>query len=166
MAEQAFEARKAELKEDGQAGRWFTPLKLHVLPRLGKTPVEEIDQNDIKLTLAPIWHTKADTAQKAMQRLGIVLTYAAAMGLDVDLQATDKAKALDAANEPAGLDIDAMMGTYFGGDMESGFAMSGQVQGRIHSVEPVADILQRAWADCQSVLRTLGTAAADASISK
>jgi enoyl-[acyl-carrier protein] reductase II len=79
---------------------------------------------------------------------------------------TDKAKALDAGNEPAALDIDAMMGTYFGGDMESGFAMSGQVQGRIHSVEPVADVLTSTWEDCQSVLRTLGTAAAEDSISK
>jgi len=80
--------------------------------------------------------------------------------------ATQKATALDAANEPASLDIEAMMGTYFGGDMESGFAMSGQVQGRIHSVEPVADVLRRTWDDCQSILRTLGTAAADDSISK
>ena len=79
--------------------------------------------------------------------------------------ATQKATALDAANEPASLDIEAMMGTYFGGDMESGFAMSGQVQGRIHAVEPVADVLREAWDDCQSVLRTLGTAAAEGSIS-
>ncbi len=80
--------------------------------------------------------------------------------------ASEKARALDAANEPAQLAPDAMMGTYFGGDMESGFAMSGQVQGRIHSVEPVAEILRRAWSDCQSVLRALGTSVADGSISK
>ena len=79
--------------------------------------------------------------------------------------ASDKARALEAANEPAALDIDAMMGTYFGGDMESGFAMSGQVQGRIDAVRPVADVLREAWDDCQSVLRTLGTAAAEGSIS-
>ena len=79
--------------------------------------------------------------------------------------ASDKAKALEAANEPAALDIDAMMGTYFGGDMESGFAMSGQVQGRIDTIRPVADVLREAWDDCQSVLRTLGTAAAEGSIS-
>lgn len=94
VAEQAFEARKAELKGDGLAGRWFTPLKLHVLPKLGRIPIEEIDQKDIKNTLAPIWHSKADTARKAMNRLSIVLRYGAAMGLDVDLQATDKAKEL------------------------------------------------------------------------
>ncbi|MZR29653.1 tyrosine-type recombinase/integrase [Sneathiella litorea] len=90
----AFEARKAELKGDGTAGRWLSPLTLHVLPKLGRMPVTDLDQRDIRDTLAPIWHVKADTARKAMNRLSIVLRHAAALGLDVDLQATDKAKAL------------------------------------------------------------------------
>lgn len=94
VAKEAFEARKAELREDGKAGRWFTPLELHVLPKLGKVPVEDIDQRDIKNTLGEIWDTKAETARKAMNRLNIVFQHAAAMGLDVDLQATQKAKAL------------------------------------------------------------------------
>ncbi|MGK7652425.1 tyrosine-type recombinase/integrase [Roseovarius sp. B08] len=94
VAAEAFEARKAQLKGDGIAGRWFSPLELHVLPKLGKVPVEDIDQRDIKNTLEPIWHSKADTAQKALNRLNIVLQHAAAMGLDVDMQATQKAKAL------------------------------------------------------------------------
>ncbi|MCX8955453.1 site-specific integrase, partial [Ruegeria sp. NA] len=41
-----------------------------------------------------IWHLKAETASKAMDRLGICLKHAAALGLDVDLQATMKARAL------------------------------------------------------------------------
>lgn len=90
----AFEARKAELKGDGKAGRWLSPLENHVLPKLGKVPMTELDQRDIRDTLAPIWHTKADTARKAMNRLSIVFRHAAALGLDVDLQATEKAKAL------------------------------------------------------------------------
>ncbi|WP_298910110.1 site-specific integrase [uncultured Aliiroseovarius sp.] len=94
VAKEAYEARKAELKNDGKSGRWFSPLALHVLPKLGKVPIEEIDQQDIKNTLAPIWHSKGETAQKAMSRLGIVMQYGAAMGLDVDIQATTKAKAL------------------------------------------------------------------------
>jgi integrase len=94
IAEDAFNSRKAELKGDGEAGRWFSPLKLYVLPKLGKVPVADIDQTDIRDALAPIWHTKADTAKKALNRLGICLTHAAALGLDVDLQATEKAKAL------------------------------------------------------------------------
>jgi len=94
VALDAFESRKAELKGDGKAGRWYSPLELHVLPKLGKVPVADIDQKDIRDTLAPIWHTKADTARKAMNRLSIVLRHAAALGLEVDLQATEKAKAL------------------------------------------------------------------------
>jgi len=94
VALDAFESRKAELKGDGKAGRWFSPLELHVLPKLGKVPVADISQIDIRDTLKPIWHAKADTARKALNRLSIVLKYAAALGLDVDLQATDKAKAL------------------------------------------------------------------------
>ncbi|GGE20587.1 integrase [Primorskyibacter flagellatus] len=94
IALDAFESRKAELKGDGKAGRWFSPLELHVLPKLGKVPVAEIDQRDIRDTLAPIWHDKADTAKKAMNRLSIVMRHAAALGLEVDLQATEKAKAL------------------------------------------------------------------------
>ncbi|MER9459702.1 integrase arm-type DNA-binding domain-containing protein [Mesorhizobium sp. M0387] len=94
IALDAFESRKAELKGDGVAGRWFSPLEIHILPKLGKVPVTDIDQKDIRDTLAPIWHEKADTARKAMNRLGICLKHAAALGLEVDLQATDKARAL------------------------------------------------------------------------
>jgi integrase len=56
--------------------------------------VADIDQKDIRDTLAPIWHKKAETAQKALSRLNICLRHAAALGLEVDLQATEKARAL------------------------------------------------------------------------
>lgn len=92
--EECFEARKAQLKGEGKAGRWDTALRLHVLPKLGKMLIEEIDQRDIRNTLSPIWHTKANTATKAISRLNIVIQHGAAMGLDVDVQAVAKAKAL------------------------------------------------------------------------
>ena len=94
IAEAAYEAKKAELKNDGINARWFSPLKLHVLPKLGSSSVEDITQQDIAQTLKPIWETKAETAKKAINRLNIVFTYAAAAGLDVDLNAIAKAKAL------------------------------------------------------------------------
>lgn len=104
----AFEARKAELKGYGTAGRWLSPLNIHVLPKLGKVPVTDLDQRDIRDTLAPIWHTKADTARKALNRLSIVLRHAAALGLDVDLQATEKAKALLGKSRHKSKNIPAM----------------------------------------------------------
>ncbi|EJF82571.1 hypothetical protein MCW_01638 [Cardidatus Bartonella washoeensis 085-0475] len=94
IALDAFESHKAELKGDGKAGNWFLPLQLYVLPKLGCLPVSEITQTDIRNVLAPIWHTKAATAEKALNRLNICLKHAAALGLDVDLQTTAKARAL------------------------------------------------------------------------
>ena len=81
VAHEAFEARKAQLKGDGKAGRWFSPLELHVLPRLGRMPIEDLDQNDVKAALAPIWHEKGETAKKAITRLKVVFKHAVAMGL-------------------------------------------------------------------------------------
>ncbi|SEM53500.1 Integrase [Gemmobacter aquatilis] len=89
-----FEGLKPTLKGDGVNGRWLSPLKVHVLPKLGNVPVSEIDQIDIRDTLAPIWHTKAETADKALKRIGICIKHAAALGLPVDMQVVDKAKAL------------------------------------------------------------------------
>ncbi len=94
IALDAFESRKAELKGDGKNGRWFSPLKLHVLPKLGKMQVDDIDSTCIRDALLPIWHTKADTARKAMNRLNIVLYHAEALGLDINVDATRKAKIL------------------------------------------------------------------------
>lgn len=108
VARDAFEARKAELKGDGKAGRWFSPLELHVLPRLGRVPVAEIDQTAIRDCLAPIWHAKGDTARKALTRLGIVMRHAAALGLHVDLQACDKARLLLGKSRAEARNIPAM----------------------------------------------------------
>jgi integrase len=107
----AFESRKAELKGDGTAGRWLSPLTLHVLPKLGKVPVTDLDQRDIRDVLKPLWHEKADTARKALNRLSIVLKHAAALGLDVDLQATEKAKALLGKSRHVPKNIPAMTWT-------------------------------------------------------
>ncbi len=90
----AFESRKAELKNDGEACDWFSPLHLYIFPKLGCLPVSEITQTEIRNTLASIWHTKAATADKALKRLNLCLKHAVALGVDVDLQATIKARAL------------------------------------------------------------------------
>lgn len=92
--DQCFTARQADLKNDGQAGRWLSPLSIHVVPKIGTMAVEDVDQHVLKKTLEPIWHAKADTARKAMNRMNLTLKHAAALGLDVDLQAVMKAQAL------------------------------------------------------------------------
>lgn len=89
-----FETRKADLKSDASVARWDGPVRLHVLPKLGTIPITELTQHDLKRALAPIWHTKVDTAAKALSRAGMAIEHAAAMGLDVDMQIVAKARAL------------------------------------------------------------------------
>ncbi|WP_245256837.1 site-specific integrase [Bartonella sp. DB5-6] len=90
----AFEAKKNELKNEGKAARWLTPLELHVFPKLGDMPITELTQVDIKGCISPIWKTKNETASKALSRLNIAIKHAAALGIDVDMQLIPKAKAL------------------------------------------------------------------------
>ncbi|WP_019223958.1 tyrosine-type recombinase/integrase [Bartonella rattaustraliani] len=90
----AFETKKSELKNEGTAARWLTPLTLHVFPKIGDIAITELTQIDIKECLSPIWKTKNETASKALTRLNIAIKHAAARGIDVDMQLVPKAKAL------------------------------------------------------------------------
>ena len=92
--EGCFEARKAELKGDGHAGRWMSPLKVHVIPKIGSYAIEDVDQHILKEMLDPIWHDKPQAASKALNRMNLTLKHAAALGLNVDLQAIMKTRAL------------------------------------------------------------------------
>jgi len=94
IALMAFESKKAELKGDGENGRWFSPLKHHIMPKLGNVSVEQLTPADLQNCLAPIWHSKSDTARKALNRTNIVIRHAAALGLSVDVTLAEKAKIL------------------------------------------------------------------------
>ena len=67
---------------------------MHIVPKIGATPIEDVDQHVLKKVLEPIWHKKSDTAGTAMNWMNLTLKHAAALGLDVDLQAVMKAQAL------------------------------------------------------------------------
>ena len=54
IAREAFEARKAELKGDGLAGRRWSPFQHHAIPKLGRIPLDEIDARDMRDALASI----------------------------------------------------------------------------------------------------------------
>ncbi|CUK08410.1 Prophage CP4-57 integrase [Shimia thalassica] len=94
IAPLAFEARKSQLRDDGKAGRWYSPIRTHVLPKLGQKPVEEITGNEIAKALKPIWHSQPDVARKAITRLGVCLSHARAKGFEVDRMAVADAKEL------------------------------------------------------------------------
>lgn len=92
MVEVAFEAQRRSLRGDGERGRWLSPLRVHVLPKLGKRRITSLHQTDIHTTLAPIWHSKAETAEKAISRLKQVFRHAELSGLGVDARTVDAAR--------------------------------------------------------------------------
>jgi len=91
---EAFEAKRPTLKDGGKAGRWLSPVKKHVLPKLGNLEITSLTQRDVAHCLQSIWHVHPDVARKCINRINIAIKHAAAAGLDVDLGLTLKAKTL------------------------------------------------------------------------
>ncbi|SES66866.1 tyrosine-type recombinase/integrase [Paracoccus homiensis] len=87
-----FEARKENLREQGDRGRWLSPLRTHIIPRIGKVRTSDLTRHVIADALRPIWRTKHPTALKAYRRTKIVLTEAQLMGFDCNPIEVDAAK--------------------------------------------------------------------------
>jgi len=92
LASVVLEAKKDTLRSGGTSGRWLSPLKIHVFPKLGRKPISTIHRNDIHGVLKPIWRTKHPTAQKAIQRLSIIFRQGKLMGYDCDPFTIEAAK--------------------------------------------------------------------------
>jgi enoyl-[acyl-carrier protein] reductase II len=60
----------------------------------------------------------------------------------------------DTETEPMAAFGDAMK-LYFGGDMEAGIALGGQVMGRIEAVRPVAEVIRETAEDCLAIIASL-----------
>lgn len=92
LALMVFEARKAKLRGDGERGRWFSPIRCHVLPKIGRRRASSVTQMEVKQAIAPIWRTKHETAEKALYRLKIIFREGKLMGLEVDPFTVDAAR--------------------------------------------------------------------------
>ena len=69
-------ARVVEQKQAGWRNRahgreWILTFERYAFPRIGKMPVSEVTSADVLEILAPIWHTKADTARRLRQRIRV-----------------------------------------------------------------------------------------------
>lgn len=78
-----FEAKKAGLRGGGDRGRWFSPIKTHIIPKIGSMRVSQITQAHVVDALRPIWRTKHPTAEKAWQRLRIIFKHGELCGYSV-----------------------------------------------------------------------------------
>lgn len=76
--EEFFKGYKRTLKGEGEAGRWWSPVNHHVLPRLGGETTKTLNVEKIVANFEPIWTTKKDTASKAFNRFRMAMEYARA----------------------------------------------------------------------------------------
>ena len=65
---------------------------------------------------------------------------------------TDHSDSLEAQDPVPLSELGGQLALYFGGDLGAGLAFGGQVAGRIESIEPVADILERTVKECAEIL--------------
>ncbi len=69
---------------DEHAKAWLSSLERYAFPRIGGQPVGSVSSADVLAILTPIWHAKAQTAQRVRQRVRAVLEWAVAMEYRAD----------------------------------------------------------------------------------
>ena len=62
------------------ADDWIASLERYAMPRLGRRLVSDIEPRDVLNVLLPIWHSRAETARRVRQRIGMVCKWAIAQG--------------------------------------------------------------------------------------
>lgn len=78
------EMHKPTWRNPKHAAQFLATLETYAFPRLGKVRVSEVTAADVLAVLAPIWITKAETARRVRQRIGVVMKWAIAKGWRAD----------------------------------------------------------------------------------
>ena len=79
-AESYINAQKAGWKNSKHADQWASTIKAYASPVFGHLPVAEVDTVLVVKCLAPIWESKAETANRLRGRIESVLGWATTSG--------------------------------------------------------------------------------------
>jgi hypothetical protein len=79
-----FDAKKASMRGEGGRGRWLSPLRIRIFPKIGRVRMSALHQTDIHDAVAPVWKKKHPTALKCIDRIGVVFKAARLMGMECD----------------------------------------------------------------------------------
>lgn len=60
----------------GHYARWLSGFELHIFPRIGKKPVDQVDSACVVFALSAIWLQIPESARRLLQRIGVVLDFA------------------------------------------------------------------------------------------
>ena len=89
-AEDTIEVRTASWQPGSRsADNWRRSLELYVYPTIGARRVDELTTADVLRCVEPIWSTKRETAERVLQRIGVIMKRSIARGWRLDNPAGD-----------------------------------------------------------------------------
>jgi len=80
VAQQVHIDRMPTWKNAKHGAQWINTLRDYAFPKIGRMPVDSIDQPEVLMCLSPIWTDKHETARRLSQRIKIVLDVAKSKG--------------------------------------------------------------------------------------
>lgn len=80
VAQQVHIDRMPTWKNQKHGQQWINTLRDYAFPKIGRMPIDSIDQPEVMMCLAPIWTEKHETAKRLAQRIKIVLDVAKSKG--------------------------------------------------------------------------------------
>jgi integrase len=81
VAQQVHIDRMPTWKNQKHGQQWINTLRDYAFPKIGRMPIDSIDQLEVLMCLSPIWTEKHETARRLSQRIKIVLDVAKSKGL-------------------------------------------------------------------------------------
>ncbi|WP_298256560.1 site-specific integrase [uncultured Litoreibacter sp.] len=81
FAQQVHIDRMPAWKNAKHGQQWINTLRDYAFPKIGRMPVDSIDQPEVLMCLSPIWTEKHETARRLSQRIKTVLDVAKSKGL-------------------------------------------------------------------------------------
>ena len=80
IAQQVHIDRIPTWKNEKHGQQWINTLRDYAFPKIGRMPIDSIDQPEVMMCLAPIWTEKHETAKRLAQRIKVVLDVARSKG--------------------------------------------------------------------------------------
>ena len=80
FARQVHIDRMPTWKNAKHGQQWINTLRDYAFPKIGRMPLDSIDQPEVMMCLSPIWTEKHETAKRLAQRIKIVLDVAKSRG--------------------------------------------------------------------------------------
>ena len=80
VAGQYIDSKRSGWRNAKHASQWINSLNAHAMDVIGDRPVRDINLEDVKACLDPIWESKTETASRLRGRIEAILNYAQVNG--------------------------------------------------------------------------------------